>query len=146
MHWHGLAMRVSQPPPLHTACLLPGFSSTLYDGSVRTHSGSFHQLWCFHLFLPFSLLFLFLLCALGRDNMKQRVFQWNKVRISQGRAGGVPRALRLRGTAWAQQPEPVWNPALFWAMFNSGAQTCLSEPFLFLVDLASQIWSFNLRI
>lgn len=64
---------VSQPPPSHMASLLPGFPSTLYDCSVRTNSGSFHQLWCCHLFLPFSLFFILTLCPGKRQHETEGV-------------------------------------------------------------------------
>lgn len=117
-------------------------------------------LWCFHLALTFSLPSLFLLHhPLAGDRVKQRVFQIVLLRSEEERSLPLPRkirgwlvprrvpcALHLRGTAWAQQPEPVWNPAPFWAMFNSSTPTCLSEAFLFLVDPASQILTKNPRL
>lgn len=44
-----------------------------------------------------------------------------------------------------QEPERVWNAAPFWvrAHLNSEARTCLSEAFLFSVDLTSQRLRLN---
>ena len=116
--WHSLAMRVSWPPPLHTVSLLLGIPSTLYlyDCGVRTNTRRFHQLWCLHLFLPFSLL-PNSCSVLWEETTWNRVFQVLLLHSMVEQSQSQPR--KNRGYALGSAPVSYCMGSATWASLES---------------------------